>query len=200
MKNSDPRSCRKKETAAELVAAITGLLLVVAFAPLSSPRFAAAMTGGIVVTVLYAVIAGLRDPEKWEEWGFLPHDDAEEDGGYGCVSVGWLVLLSVGFLLFAKFLFPLPHVTKPAGYFLWCCVQDFLFFGVILRGLLLRIDNVLAVIATALLFATSHYPLTAFMGMTGIVALFWGFVYVKTRWLLPIIVSHWIMGILLLGG
>jgi membrane protease YdiL (CAAX protease family) len=193
-------SLRKKESAFEMTATLVGLFAVVVFAPLSTPRFGIAMIVGMAATLLYIVVAGVRNPRNWEEWGFLPHDDAEEDGGYGCVFIGWLMLFSIGFIFCAKFVLPLPHVTQPGGYLLWCTVQDFLFFGVLLRGLLLRMSGVPAVLITAALFAASHYPLAEFMGLTGIVALAWGYVYVKTRWLLPIVVSHWAMGIILLGG
>ena len=88
----------EKQTFAELIATLAGLFLVVAFAPLSSRYFPGVMAAVIVATVAYLLRSGTRQPERWEEWGFLPHEDAREDRGYGCIFVGYLMLFSVGFI------------------------------------------------------------------------------------------------------
>lgn len=188
-----------RDHAAELIATLGGLFVVVAFVPLFSRWFGLAVMIAIIASVGYAGIAGHRDKTNWERWGFAHPKKAEEDTLYGCQFIGWLFILSVAFIIAAKAMLHIPGVSEPGWYFLWCIVQDFLFFGIVLGGLEKRLGAMPALGLTAFLFAASHYPLTGFMVLTGLTALCWGYLFQKTRWLPLVILSHWFMGVCLMG-
>ena len=114
-----------------------------------------------------------------------------------------LVATSVLPILFLRALVAHGYVTLPpikalSGYLIWCVVQDFLFFSLVLRNLLDFVNRHVAIVATAGLFALSHYPFYTFMGGTALVAFCWGYVFATSRVIWFVIVAHWILGLMIL--
>jgi uncharacterized protein len=97
-----------------------------------------------------------------------------------------------------------PDILHPAAYLFWCVIQDFLFFSLILRGVeRLFAGKVLghrhlAVVLTAGLFGLSHYPMWGFMAVTALIAVFWGYIFIRTRLLWPVTFLHFLLGLLVM--
>ena len=97
-----------------------------------------------------------------------------------------------------------PTVVHPGAYLFWGFVQDFLFFSLVLKnGDRLLADSVawhrhFAVWGTAALFGLSHFPMTGFMLVTAVVAVFWGYIFLQCRLLWPVTVSHFALGLMVM--
>jgi hypothetical protein len=186
---------------AEALVPATLLALQVAFTPLGSLHFPAVAAAGGALAVSYAVFGLCRLPGAARRWGLIPPRWADDhDFVRGCVVVGSLFAAGVVPILAVKMLdVPLPTPVGGAWVYLgWCVVQDFVFFSLILRGLADLIHPVAAVPIAAGLFALSHSPHPEMMGLTALVAVAWGYLFLASRWLPFVLASHWVMGVLLL--
>lgn len=190
---------------AELVVVLGGLFAVVAFVPLSNRWFPWVCGGACVFVGGYAVV-GARRPGTAAWWGFTWGGRNVDDLATGV----WYTVL-----LFFASLVPMavlkcsgvrtPVVPHPVAYLVWCFVQDFLFFSLIQKGIerltaghLLEHRH-LAVAVTAVLFGLSHYPLVGFMAATALIAVFWGYIFLRTRLLWPVTILHFLLGLLVMS-
>ena len=118
----------------------------------------------------------------------------------GLLFVGSLIPIAV-----VKCLVRTPTVLHPAAYLFWCFAQDFLFFSLVMRGVeRLSSGSVvghrhLAVWITALLFGLSHFPMYGFMLATAIIAVFWGYIFLRSRLLWPVTASHFVLGLMVMS-
>gem|GEM_PF-3446497 len=183
----------------EVGAVVCALALLVGFAPLGTAEFLVALPWIIVVSVLYAVWRLCRESGAAERLGFVAPYHIDQDDTYGCLFVGGLFFLSLVPIIILRLTVTMPRVYAPWHYLLWCGVQDFLFFSLVQRNLEAHVHPAFAIAATALLFGLSHYPLTPFMLTTVVVGAIWGYLYHRTRYLLYVVVSHWMLGIIALG-
>jgi hypothetical protein len=192
-------ACELGRARALLEAGVTaGLLLVVVLvAPLGSPEFVYATGAGCFLVFAYVAYHVARHPTACRRWGLVP-DDRDGWAG-GCFFLGVLYLVSLLPIALVQLLVEVPRVGHPFAYLLWCAVQDFVFFVLILRNLEDLTHPALALATTALLFGLSHYPFHEFMFLTGLVAAVWGFLYLLWRALLLITACHWVMGMLVLA-
>ena len=185
-------------TAGELFVALAGLAAVLLFAPLGSEHFGVAVGACCVAIFVYAGYGLSRRPGTAARWGLLPGLDS--DGWYfGCLYVGILLNISLMPILVVKWLLVLPAPAGAWSYFLWCAVQDFVFFALIQRDLEDLTHPALAVPVAAGLFGLSHYPLTEFVALTTLVGLLWGYLFLATRALFLVTLTHWLMGVMVLG-
>ena len=176
-----------------------GLLFAgIVWIPLGSRGFEWATAAACLCVFGYVAYSAIQHPAACRRWGLTPSDGDEGWVG-GCLVLGTLYLASLLPITVARFFVELPHVGQPAAYFVWCAVQDFVFFALILRNLEELTHPVPAVAATAVLFGLSHYPLSGLMVLTGLVGLVWGCLYAARRGLLLITACHWIMGVILLA-
>ena len=183
---------------AEAIVTVGLLAAVVAFVPLGSPGFAAATAAGCLLVAGYVVFHLARRPGAWRRWGVFP-EDRDEGCLWGCWVLSALAIASLGPILAVRLLVTTPVVGYPVAYIVWCAVQDFVFFALILRNLEDVTHPLIALAATAVLFGASHYPFHEFMVLTGLVGAVWGCVYLLNRGLVLITASHWVLGVLVLA-
>ncbi|HEU4617061.1 MAG TPA: CPBP family intramembrane glutamic endopeptidase [Gammaproteobacteria bacterium] len=81
-----------------------------------------------------------------------------------------------------------------AIYLLWALVQQFVFQFYLLVRLLYLIPERAAVVVTAVLFSAVHFPRFIVMAAVAVAALVWCSLYRRYRTLLPLAVSHAILG------
>ncbi|MEO2088172.1 MAG: CPBP family glutamic-type intramembrane protease [Gemmataceae bacterium] len=189
---------------AELVVVLLGLAAVIAFVPLSSRWFpwvcgaACGLAGG------YAVYGAVRRPGAAAWWGFTWGGRSEDDLAAGVWNTALLFLAALVPIGVVRYLVTRPTILDGGSYLLWCVIQDFLFFSLVLRGLDRLLDGKLAghrhlaVSATAALFGLSHYPLAGFMAATALIAVCWGHIFFRTHLLWPVTVLHFLLGLLVL--
>jgi hypothetical protein len=189
----------------ELGVVILALALVVAFLPLSSPYFPWVCGTASMVTSGYALfgLSRWKDSAAW--WGFVWGGRDEDELAKGLL---YTILLFLGALIpvgVVKCLVKTPAVLHPVAYLFWCIIQDYLFFCLILRGLerLLEGNLVghrhLAILITAGLFGLSHFPLVGFMGITAVIAIFWGYLFFQMRLIWPLTGLHFLLGFLVMS-
>jgi membrane protease YdiL (CAAX protease family) len=191
----------------ELGICVLSLVVLARFFPLGSRGFSI-LTPLLSVIALVYVISRLRaDRDLAARWGFqlarrvdsIYGWDAEQEVS-GCVTL--LLTLFAGFLppLFVRLFTPHSIYTNdPASYLLWCGVQDFLFFGLILTNVEDLAGSAVAIILTALLFGFSHFPYSTLMSLTTVAGGVWSYAFLQSRSLPMITVAHWLMGLVLLG-
>jgi membrane protease YdiL (CAAX protease family) len=192
----------------ELVLVIAGLGLLVWRSPLGTEGFEV-RTGFICAVVFfYAAYRLVTHRGTAERWGLPfakqpnPADSLRglEEDTFGCVLIGGFFLAGAAPMMMVRLVAPPPvFVSQPAAYLVWCAVQDFLFFALILRNLEDYIDPSLAVGVTATLFGLSHYPFSLLMGVTAVAGAVWGYAFLQTRSLMLVTLSHWLMGVILLS-
>lgn len=203
----------KRQGLVELVLVVAGLGWLVRFAPLGSEGFEKKTGALCLVTLLYAAyrhaayrLVTRRDMAQ--RWGLpfrQPVDPSASLRGFGEDTFGYVLLGSfflVGAvpMLLVRMLANQPiYVEQAALYLLWCAVQDFLFFAIVLRNLEEYLDPVLASLVTALLFGLSHYPISVLMSVTTVAGGVWCYAFIQTRSLTLITLSHWLMGVILLS-
>jgi len=118
----------------------------------------------------------------------------------------WVVVAALAVaaaILMAGVRFHTLHLPRPfvvdryAGYALWACAQQFLLQGFFLSRILRVMKPGQAVLAAAVLFAAAHLPNPLLVPLT----LLWGFTaclhFLRYRNLIPLAVSHAILGIVL---
>jgi membrane protease YdiL (CAAX protease family) len=192
---------------AELLSVATGVILLQALAPLGTRAFGHLTPFVCSAAILYAIICLAAQPGTARRWGLpwiSPAEPADcfrdpEEEVFGCLFLGRIMLVSAVPILLVKMVAPLPSVSDPLGYLFWCAVQDFLFFALVQKNLQERVPGPVAVLGTALLFGLSHYPYGIFMAGTALVSGLWGYVFLRTNSLVPVLLSHWTMGLILLG-
>lgn len=209
-----PRTTRKRRrrlpkpsfarVGAELVVVLVGLFAVVTFVPLSSKLFPWTCGAACVLAGGYAVYGAARRPGAARWWGFTWGGKYEDDLARGLWNTGLLFLAALVPVAAVKCLVRTPSVLHPVAYLVWCFVQDFLFFSLILRGVerltagKLVGHKHLAVLLTAVLFGLSHYPMSGFMGVTALIAVFWGYIFLRTRLLWPVTLLHFLLGLMVM--
>lgn len=191
----------------EPIAAVAFLLGFVFIAPLASRHFVTVVAWASVGVALYATLRIALKPPLGLRWGlpgFGRFDAANSlyrvDGELGsCLLLGGTFLVSLLPMVLLREFIALPVMPQPLMYFGWCVIQDFIFFALIQRNLEDLMDSHVAVAIAATLFGFSHYPHTGFMVATALIGATWGLLYVQTRSLLLIVLTHWVMGFITLG-
>jgi hypothetical protein len=183
----------------EPIAVVTGLALVVAFAPLESTRFPDVVPVAATGTFAYAVVGAIWFRGAAEEWGLVPPPRSDLEVVHGCLGMGVLTLVSFAPIVMVHLLKTRPAMSHPVTYLVWCAVQDLLFFSLFLRNAAGFVTVNPAVFLTAALFGLSHYPHGGFMYVTGLVGIVWGYVFVYTRLLWVVTASHFLLGVLVLA-
>ncbi|MGL6073522.1 MAG: lysostaphin resistance A-like protein [Fimbriiglobus sp.] len=206
------RRVRKPSVArvtSELVVVLAALFAVVIFVPLSSRLFSWVCGAVCVLAGGYAIhgVVWRSGVAAW--WGFTwggRPDRHEDDLASGLWNTGLLAVVSLVPIAALKCLaVPTPSVLHPVAYLLWCVVQDFLFFSLILPGFERLTDGKLpghrhfAVFATAVLFGLSHSPMMGFMVVTALIGVCWGYLFLRTRLLWPITACHFVLGLLVMA-
>jgi uncharacterized protein len=132
---------------------------------------------------LYVAFQVLRKPLILKVWGFR-WDNAKE-----VLSILWpfaltCFVLCVGIGIFQQTIHITWHILPILLlYPLWGIVQQFLIMALVagnLSELSAKINKLLIVLATALLFGVVHYPDKWLMIGTFILALFYGYVFLRT--------------------
>jgi membrane protease YdiL (CAAX protease family) len=140
----------------------------------------------------------VRRPGAVARWGLrLPRE--VEGCREGCVTAGFLALAGLLPAAVVKWCVESPAAPHPAAYLAWCAVQDFLFFALVQRDLEDLTHPVVAVAAAAGLFGLSHYPFTGFMVVSVLAGAVWGWLFHRTRSLAPVLLCHWLTGLLVLN-
>ncbi|MGE3807975.1 MAG: lysostaphin resistance A-like protein [Gemmataceae bacterium] len=188
----------------------TALLVAgICLAPLSSE---ASVTAQVTLCLLILAYVGiLLFTTDWREWGLLPADPRRLWWTWGLpldddpdslkargVMLGLLALitqLAIVPAFFVSFLVETPLRVNPWGYLAWCVVQDTIFFVLIQRNLEVLLPPVAAVAITAVLFGLSHLPYVGFAVITAVMGAVWGTIYLTSRALVCIILSHWVLGL-----
>lgn len=184
---------------AELAAVVIGLGAIILLTPVDSPDYwipTFATIGGVVLYVLYGLIF---IPGAARRWGFIG-SPRRADGV--ARSALWTVVLLLGSFLpviAIRSVLDHPVLLQPKGYLFWCFVQDFVIFSLVLRNLLDFAPRHTAVWTAAALFGLSHYPYTGFMIVTGIAALWWGYVFASSRALWLVTLPHALLGVMVMG-
>jgi membrane protease YdiL (CAAX protease family) len=201
------RRPQDRQGLAELLSVATGVVLLQALAPLGTTAFEHVTPFVCGAAIVYATFCLAAQPGTARRWG-LPWISAAEptdcfrdpqEEVFGCLFLGRILLLSAVPILLVKMVAPLPSVNDAFGYLGWCAVQDFLFFALVQKNLQERVPGPVAVLGTALLFGLSHYPYGIFMAGTALVSGLWGYVFLRTNSLVPVLLSHWTMGLILLS-
>ena len=189
----------------ELIVVLFGLFVMVVFVPLASPWFVVATATACVLASGYAVYGAsqLRGAAMW--WGFIWGGKSEDDLARGLFHTGSLFVVALFPIALVKCLILTPTVPHPVAYLFWCFIQDFLFFSIVLRGFeRLTAKSVvgyrhLAVWITAALFGLSHFPMSGFMLVTAVIAVFWGYIFQRSRLLWPVTASHFVFGLMVMS-
>ena len=209
-----PRAARKRRrvpqlsiarVAIELTVVSVALFSVVIFVPLSSSRFVVVTAVACLLATGYAIYGAtrIRGAAKW--WGFVWGGKYEDDLARGLFHTGVLFILALFPIAVIKCGIRTPQVTSPPAYLLWCFAQDFLFFSIIFRGIERLTPKWvvggqhLAVWVTALLFGLSHFPLYGFMIATAGIAVFWGYIFQRSRLLWPVTALHFLLGLIVMS-
>ncbi len=191
--------------AVELAVVLIGLAAILAFVPLSSWKFPWVCGAACVLAGGYAIYGVARRPGAAAWWGFTWGGRDADDLAAGMWNTALLFLAAIIPTGVVRYGVTRPMILDGGSYLLWCVVQDFLFFSLILRGIDRLLDGHLpgsrhvAVFLTAVLFGLSHYPLTGFMAVTAVIAVCWGYIFVRTHLLWPITVLHFLLGLLVLS-
>jgi membrane protease YdiL (CAAX protease family) len=85
-------------------------------------------------------------------------------------------------------------IPAVAIYLLWALVQQFVFQFYLLGRLLYLLPPPWAIAATALIFSAVHFPRVAVMAAVAVAAVVWSTLYRRYRTLVPLAVSHAILG------
>jgi membrane protease YdiL (CAAX protease family) len=189
----------------ELAVVLLGLCAVMAFVPLSSRWFPWVCGAACVLAGGYAVFGVARRPGAAAWWGFTWGGRSEDDLAAGMWNTALLFLAALVPIGFVRYGVTRPTIIDGGSYLLWCVIQDFLFFSLVLRGIDRLLDGKvgahrhLAVLLTAVLFGLSHFPLAGFMAATALIAVFWGYIFFRTHLLWPVTVLHFLLGWLVLA-
>lgn len=197
------------QSIAELIFVVTGLVLVVVFAPLGTSAFEGIVVATALAVFFYIGFSLWANKGVARRWGFpfsQPPDltnslNSLDEDVFGYLLLGGFFIAGAVPMLFLRMIAPQPiFVDHAFTYFLWCGIQDFLFFALVLPSLEDFIDAEIAIPLTALLFGLSHYPYPMLMAVTALAGGIWGYAFIKTRSLTLITFSHWLMGIVLLSN
>ena len=195
----------RARAAGELTVGLIGLFAVVVFVPLSSPRFVAAVAIACGAVTAYAAYGATRFDGAAKWWGFVWGGQRHDDLARGLFNTGLLFVGSLVPIAMVKCFIRTPVVPHPIPYLFWCFAQDFLFFSIVMRGIeRLSAGSVaghrhVAVWTTAFLFGLSHFPMYGFMLATGSIAVFWGYIFQRSRLLWPVTGLHFILGLLVMA-
>lgn len=191
--------------AGEIGAVVVALVGVVAFVPLSSRWFPWVCGAACVLAGGYAAWGASRRRGAAAWWGFTWGGRHEDDLARGVWNTALLLVASLVPVAVVKCLVTTPTVLHPVAYLVWCVIQDFLFFSLVLRGVerltagKLVGHTHLAVAVAAGLFGLSHFPLYGFMAATALIAVFWGYIFLRTRLLWPVTALHFLLGLLVMS-
>jgi membrane protease YdiL (CAAX protease family) len=176
------------------------VLLMVFFVPVGNSWFPLVAAVLSVFVVGYAVIGLIVLKDSSRRWQLTPPWWADgKHYAYGFLFVATLFVAGLGPIFAIRYLqVPMPNPGSPWRYFAWCVIQDFVFFSLVLRGLVDLINPYVAIGITAILFGFSHFPNYELICGTILTALAWGYLFLASRWLLFVVISHWAMGLLLL--
>lgn len=148
--------------------------------------------------VIYAtgLLIRFKDIHAW--WGF-----GFRGLGTGCVLMLWVILVSILPAGLATLMWSagggMPRLTAPAPVYLaWCLIQDFVFFSFCSRHLETLLPRLLVPPIVAALFGVSHLPLEDFTWITAGAGFTWSCVFVATHNVYPILIGHWVLGIVIL--
>jgi membrane protease YdiL (CAAX protease family) len=112
-----------------------------------------------------------------------------KDYAYGLVVITMVFVAGIGPIIAMRFFdAPMPNPGGPWRYLAWCSIQDFIFFSLILRGLVDLINPYAAIFITAALFGLSHLPNYELVVGTVFIAAAWGYLFLASRWILFVIV------------
>ena len=88
-----------------------------------------------------------------------------------------------------------PHALAALTvYFLWGLLQQYLFQFYLLGRLLVALPRTAAIFCTALAYAIVHFPHAGTMAVTLVAGVVWTVLYYRYRVLLPLAVSHALLG------
>ena len=191
----------------EIACVVAAIAYVIFIAPLGSDQFQTATIVFSIAVGVYAIIKTIFVKGAGARWGFpffresipawsLGHT-SEDSAGF--IGVGMIFLLGIAPILVMRMIFHFDVQVSAWTYILWCIVQDLVFFAIVLTNLENIAGANLAIGATAVLFAASHYPLYPLAAATAIAGVAWGKLFVDTRSFAWVVASHFIMGICLLG-
>lgn len=194
-------------TVAEVGVVVLALICMALFAPLGTVQFqrSALVFGGALL--VYAVLKICLVKNAAARWG-LPFSgksrpvwnmSSSGDETTGFVTVGGLFLAGLVPIFLLKLFFPLELQVSAAIYFTWCIIQDLIFFAIVLTSLESLTNSSIAIVGAAVLFGASHYPFWPLAVATMLIGTVWGYTFVQTRSFVWVLVSHFIMGLCLLG-
>ena len=209
-----PRAARKRRrvpqpsiarVVLELIVVSVALFAVVIFVPLASRWFVIVTAVACVFATGYAIYGAIRirGAAKW--WGFVWGGKYDDDLARGLFHTGLLFILALVPIAVIKCGIRTPTVTNPLAYLLWCFAQDFLFFSILFRGIERLTpkwvvgSQHLPVGVTALLFGLSHFPFYGFMIATAGIAVFWGYIFQRSRLLWPVTALHFLLGLIVMA-
>ena len=148
----------------------------------------------------YLLRRKLKDPEILHEWGFRTDNFKEVlkmvlPFGIGAVLIFFIIGSIQNTLNLTWHIIPILVI-----YPVWGVIQQFLIIGLVEGNLLdqnaISIPKSVVVIFTAILFGLLHYPYWWLVLGTFILALFYGFIYIRSRNLYVLGLFHgWLGGI-----
>jgi membrane protease YdiL (CAAX protease family) len=183
----------------ECAAAITGVGLIVFALPLGSSGYLALCVAASATALAYAAYGVWRVPGTPRRWGLIGNPRRAEGIARG---FGWAFLMTAAGVVpvaVGRGLVTHPPLAFPPLYSLWCIVQDFVFFSLLLRNLLDHMPKWAAVALAAAMFALTHYPFGEMMAVTAGAALVWGYIFATSRVLWFVFLPHLLLGYVLLS-
>ena len=191
----------------EISVVLLALGYVVAAAPLGGQAF---QTAAIIFSSglgLYAILKVSFVKGAGARWG-LPFfrtarpvwslGSMSEDYA-GFVTVGGTFLVGIVPIILLKLAFPMELQVSSAAYLSWCVIQDLVFFAIVLTNVESIAGSTIAIAIAAVLFGASHYPFWPLMAATTMIGAVWGYIFVQTRSFAWVLLSHFVMGLCLLG-
>ena len=117
----------------------------------------------------------------------------------GFVTVGGTFLVGMVPIIILKLVFPMELQVSSAAYLSWCVIQDLVFFAIVLTNVESIAGSSVAIGVAAVLFGASHYPFWPLMVATALIGVVWGYIFIQTRSFGWVLLSHFVMGLCLLG-
>lgn len=161
------------------------------------PVVAQVLSSGVFRYAIVGLIALERSGRRWQ---LTPPGGTTPDYAFGFVAIMLVFVAGIGPIVEIRFFeVPVPNAGGPGRYLAWCLVQDFVFFSLILRGLVDLVNPIPAIFITAVFFGMSHLPNYEMVVGTMMIGMAWGYLFLASRWIAFVVVSHWVMGLLFLS-
>jgi membrane protease YdiL (CAAX protease family) len=183
----------------ESTAVLLGVSLIVLAVPLGTPGYLVLSVSTSVVIPLYVAHGLWSVPGAARRWGLVGNPWRAEGIARGIYWAVAMITLGALPVIVGRELVDKPPMVARSVYFLWCLVQGFVFFSLLLRNLLDHIPQWAAIPLVAMVFGLSHYPFGALIAVTAAAAFVWGYIFSVSRSLWLVYVPHWLLGYLLMS-